>query len=89
MDSKKERRAAGHMMPPTWQRMPPARSKVNSKETLKNSWPPKKQVEMLSKEVAETVWQANQSGCKKGGLLGQRLAVRAAGAEELPVSKSL
>ena len=53
------------MMPPTWQRMPPARPNMNSKETLKKSWPPKKQIEMLSKEVAETVWQANQSGCKK------------------------
>ena len=61
------------MMPPTWQRMPPARSKVNSKETLKNSWPPKKQVEMLSKEVAETVWQANQSGCKKADYLDRDL----------------
>ena len=51
----------------------PARPKMNSKETLKNSWPPKKQIGMLSKEVAETVWQANQSGCKKADYLDRDL----------------
>ena len=41
--------------------------------------------EMRSKEVAEKVWQANQSGCKKA----QTLAAHTAGAKKLCVGQRL